>query len=193
VPKVWCRRIFCYLLIKYFSQELKIGVGSIIYLNVKKKGCIKMPVIKLLKISGIYILILFLIGANWPENLPVKIGADLEKTRDLRYQVPNMVGTDVVELQERLKELGFYLGEINGIYDQKVAQAVKEFQKDNGLAVDGIVRDHIWIRLADNYLPVNKNKKITPPQGEVRIVVDTFKLRLIVLNDNEPLKFFLLL
>ena len=47
-------------------------------------------------------------------------------------------GDDVVALQERLTELGYYNGLINGRYDSETQKAVKTFQKDNGLKADGI-------------------------------------------------------
>lgn len=133
---------------------------------------------------------LLLTGATWPNNLKNFMGADYEQTRDLWYQEPPMVGTDIVELQERLKELGFYIGKNDGIYDREVERAVKEFQIDNGLAPDGVVKEHIWIRLADKEIVVNTKEKLKRPQGEVKIIIDTFKLKLIVLNDNEPYKVF---
>jgi len=37
---------------------------------------------------------------------------------------------------------------------------------------------------------VAKNKEPAPPQGEVTIIVDTFKLKLLLLNNNEPYKTF---
>ena len=45
-------------------------------------------------------------------------------------------GDNVVRLQERLAELGYYAGRINGKYDTETQKAVKRFQKDNGLGVD---------------------------------------------------------
>lgn len=40
-------------------------------------------------------------------------------------------------LQERLYDLGYYTGQIHGIYDDTVAEAVRQFQTTNGLTVDG--------------------------------------------------------
>lgn len=131
-----------------------------------------------------------LTGSSWPNNLASFQGADYERTRKLWLQDPPMVGTDVVELQERLKELGFYQGVIDGIYDFEVEKAVRDFQIDNGLNPDGIVQDYLWIRLADKEISADSEEKPKAPQGEVKIIVDTFKLRLIVLDDNEPFKVF---
>ncbi len=43
------------------------------------------------------------------------------------------------KVQQKLKELGYYYGEIDGILGTKSVQAIKNFQKDYGLTVDGIV------------------------------------------------------
>lgn len=47
--------------------------------------------------------------------------------------------THMVEIQTRLKELGYYNGEINGNYDDLTVVAIKEFQADNGIYVSGAV------------------------------------------------------
>ena len=46
-------------------------------------------------------------------------------------------GADVYMLQMRLTELGYYHGSITGGYYGGTIQAVKDFQKDHGLTVDG--------------------------------------------------------
>ncbi len=51
---------------------------------------------------------------------------------------------EVKELQAFLKEKGFYQGEPTGSFDADTAKAVRAFQKDNGLKVDGIVGQQTW-------------------------------------------------
>lgn len=48
-------------------------------------------------------------------------------------------GSSVRELQTRLKRWGYYTGSIDGIYGSGTQEAVKRFQRKNGLSVDGIV------------------------------------------------------
>ena len=43
------------------------------------------------------------------------------------------------KVQQKLKDLGYYSGEVDGILGTKSIQAIKNFQKDYGLTVDGIV------------------------------------------------------
>lgn len=42
-------------------------------------------------------------------------------------------------IQQRLKELGYYKGSVDGVYGQGTRSAVIAFQKANGLSADGIV------------------------------------------------------
>lgn len=51
-------------------------------------------------------------------------------------------GTDVKEIQQRLKELKYFSGSITGEFGEKTEAAVKAFQKRNGLTVDGNVGEH---------------------------------------------------
>ena len=49
----------------------------------------------------------------------------------------NDKGESVARLQERLQELGYFSGSISGKYDSVTAQALKQFEKANGLKNDG--------------------------------------------------------
>ncbi len=54
------------------------------------------------------------------------------------------VGDDVRRLQERLRELGFYSGRIDGVFGGATLSAVKNFQAKRALKVDGIVGEETW-------------------------------------------------
>ena len=47
-------------------------------------------------------------------------------------------GDEVVAVQTKLRELGYYKGNIDGIYGSGTKSAVTNFQKANGLSADGI-------------------------------------------------------
>ncbi len=47
-------------------------------------------------------------------------------------------GDEVRTIQTKLKRWGYYTGNIDGIYGNKTVEAVKYFQRKNGLTVDGI-------------------------------------------------------
>lgn len=47
-------------------------------------------------------------------------------------------GTEVKQIQTKLKSWGYYDGDVDGVYGSKTFEAVKSFQRKNGLTVDGI-------------------------------------------------------
>ena len=47
-------------------------------------------------------------------------------------------GDEVKQIQQKLKEWGYYKGNVDGVYGSQTQQAVKNFQKANGLTADGI-------------------------------------------------------
>ncbi|MCM8778827.1 MAG: peptidoglycan-binding protein [Candidatus Omnitrophica bacterium] len=50
-------------------------------------------------------------------------------------------------IQSALKRAGFYTGEIDGKLGPKTREAIKKFQRDKGLKVDGIVGKTTWREL----------------------------------------------
>lgn len=48
------------------------------------------------------------------------------------------VGNEVTQIQNKLKEGGYYEGNIDGIFGTATKHSVESFQRDNGLKVDGI-------------------------------------------------------
>jgi hypothetical protein len=68
--------------------------------------------------------------------------------RNLHVVSPPMTGPDVLEVQSRLKKLGYAPGPLDGIYGVATASAVREFQADHKLEVDGVVGPHTRAALA---------------------------------------------
>ena len=56
----------------------------------------------------------------------------------LAYSAYGSRGEEVREIQARLAALGYYNGSIDGIYGVQTKNAVKRFQQDRNLTVDGI-------------------------------------------------------
>lgn len=72
-----------------------------------------------------------------PVNTPVKIiGARVRFYRTLRYTT---AGPDVVSLQLRLQQLGFYGGRADGLFGKSTEDAVKAFQSERGIDQTGTV------------------------------------------------------
>ncbi|MBU8906763.1 peptidoglycan recognition protein family protein [Desertibacillus haloalkaliphilus] len=86
---------------------------------------------------------------NFRRELAERAGEDISGS----YRSPNYVagvrqrnylsrgdqGDDVLALQERLNELGFKPGPIDGIFGPQTYDAVQRFQRSAGIGVDGIV------------------------------------------------------
>lgn len=47
-------------------------------------------------------------------------------------------GDEVKQIQTKLRDWGYYKGNVDGIYGSQTYEAVKSFQRNNGLTVDGI-------------------------------------------------------
>ncbi|HWS44272.1 MAG TPA: L,D-transpeptidase family protein [Acidimicrobiia bacterium] len=58
---------------------------------------------------------------------------------DVALVAPGAQGPGVVDLQQRLAAMGYWLPSINGVFDADTEQAVWAFQKANGLARTGII------------------------------------------------------
>jgi N-acetylmuramoyl-L-alanine amidase len=58
-------------------------------------------------------------------------------------------GDDVIELQARLQFIGYYKGNIDGVFGWETYWAVRNFQHDFGLDVDGYVGDQVKQKLEE--------------------------------------------
>jgi N-acetylmuramoyl-L-alanine amidase len=58
------------------------------------------------------------------------------------------VGDDVLELQSRLQYLGFYNGKIDGVFGWGTYWALRNFQYEFGLKVDGLAGEETKVKLA---------------------------------------------
>lgn len=56
-------------------------------------------------------------------------------------------GADVTYLQQRLTDKGYDVGSIDGVFGSKTLEAVKAFQAENNLTVDGVVGAKTWAAL----------------------------------------------
>lgn len=72
-----------------------------------------------------------------PIGTMVKVTGRVQTSRILRIGVT--YGADVVEAQQMLQVLGYYKGDLDGLYGPATAAAVRSFQADKDLVVDGIV------------------------------------------------------
>jgi hypothetical protein len=59
-------------------------------------------------------------------------------------------GPEVRRIQDRFQELGHYRGPLDGIYGGGTESAVRAFQRDEEILVDGVVGPQTWDRLFDD-------------------------------------------
>lgn len=68
----------------------------------------------------------------------------------------------MTRLQMNLKFLGLYSGQIDGIKGTQTINAIKEFQKDNNLKVDGIAGQKTIDSLRNQIIDIQKQLGVTP-------------------------------
>lgn len=77
-------------------------------------------------------------------------------------------GSAVKELQEKLNSLGYSCGTVDGDYGAKTANAVREFQRKNGLSVDGIAGPKTLEAI---------DKKITSSGTKIKVTANLLNVR----------------
>ena len=65
----------------------------------------------------------------------------------------SMKGASLKNIQIALANAGYYNGKIDGKIGSKSREAIKDFQRDNGLKADGIVGANTWDKLRE-YLDI---------------------------------------
>ncbi len=96
---------------------------------------------KAVLILSILIIATFAAGTFYiNENIySVQAKEHAELQPDVRILYWGSEGEDVREVQSRLSEWGYYVGDVDGIYGPATYRAVRRFQRENGLDEDGIV------------------------------------------------------
>ncbi len=120
----------------------KYGIHGTIYPNSigwsSSKGCIRMynkDVAELYKIV--------------PHGTPVIIadGPYGDFGNGFRHLKPGMFGADVMRIQKRLAELGYFSGYANGMYQSSLISAANKFQKANGIMQTNIITPQMQEKL----------------------------------------------
>lgn len=139
------------------------------------------------RITSLLLLLCFFAGPARPawgaaSLLPHHYGCTAEN-ENYYLTDPPMVSYEIYELEERLLELGYPPGDVDGRFDQATDQAVRSFQRDHGLEVNGVVNRRFWQTLA-----LGTDKTVTsrtpPPEGPVKIVIDLDRRTLTVYSQG---------
>jgi hypothetical protein len=97
-------------------------------------------------------------------------------TRALKYELPMVRGNDVLELQLALRQQGKYRsGQPDGLFGTVTESAVREFQREKGLTVDGWVGEETWNALFAASAPIDAIVKADPVFEKIKLVLDELK------------------
>ncbi len=90
----------------------------------------------------IFILVIFALAMT-SQTVPIDAGKPTLKK--------GMSGSDVGLVQKKLKDWGYYNGNIDNVFGEKTYNAVIKFQKKNGLKADGVVGRETWAAIGYGY------------------------------------------
>lgn len=65
--------------------------------------------------------------------------------------------SEITTLQQRLQSLGYEVDGVDGTYGTKTEQAVRAFQRDRGLEVDGVIGSQTYRALMSRDMPVSRS------------------------------------
>ncbi len=68
-------------------------------------------------------------------------------TQGAIYRTPTGFELPAMAIQQALKKAGYYQGGLDGKIGSKTKQALRSFQKDNGLEPDGVCGRQTWAKL----------------------------------------------
>ncbi len=88
-------------------------------------------------------MLLMVFSAVLSAGLPAGAAEAVVFTRELKE---GDTGEDVLALQQRLQDLGYFYGSVNGVFGPDTAGALTVFQRDNGLLASGML-DEITFRV----------------------------------------------
>ena len=126
---------------------------------------------------------------NHPQTPPQQsTRSSLEERQNIPPPVDREITyTDILEVQGYLKNLGYYRGSIDGDCGPQTIKAIKEFQKNNGLYVDGKITtvfiQRVKVAQQNSHLPLSNN---TPPQVDITSLAQQMKQGAERLNKQAP-------
>ena len=81
-------------------------------------------------------------------GLPAIAPVDLSAASQPKPAAPSSIKPSAKEIQQALKNAGFYQGQVDGKMGPLTREAIRQFQRVHGLSVDGIVGKKTWAQLA---------------------------------------------
>lgn len=77
-------------------------------------------------------------------------------------------GQEVLDIQKRLAELQYTIGDIDGKFGPATETAVKQFQTDKSLEVDGIIGNDTYQALMQKEMPPNRSGRSASVRNVIR-------------------------
>ncbi|MCX8132281.1 MAG: L,D-transpeptidase family protein [Clostridia bacterium] len=109
------------------------------------KGCIRM---KNKDVAELYKMV--------PHGTTVTIS---HTNRVFRVLKSGDIGSDVLEVQKNLKELGYFHGYPNGVFGSSLSNSIRKFQKDNKIRVNGKVTNQTYSLILEKQKQRSEQKK----------------------------------
>lgn len=114
-------------------------------------------------------------------------------SRALSYRFPLVRGEDVLAAQRRLRDLGYAVGQIDGMFGDRTEAAMRAFQEAGGLKADGIVGPLTWSALFEATASDAAFEKVNAVLAELRqphayrdSVAWSLALKGILIDGREP-------
>ncbi len=81
-------------------------------------------------------------------------------------------GEEVIRVQQRLSQWGYYKGPVDGVYGYETFRAVQNFQRNNGLPIDGVTgkatRDALGLSMPD--APPDVSRGVATDRGDLTLL-----------------------
>jgi peptidoglycan hydrolase-like protein with peptidoglycan-binding domain len=125
-----------------------------------------------------------------PDSVPVvetvQTSSPIVKTQITRTLTKGMAGDDVADLQERLSELGFWPGPVDGYYGDETRKSVWAYEKlvleVQSSAPSGQVTPGMWDDMQESFVIQPRRPNATPNHTEIYLPEQV----LAVFEDNKP-------
>lgn len=92
-------------------------------------------------------------------------GASQAKTNISVKSRDGMYSGRMKDIQQALKNAGYYSGKVDGIKGKGTRRAIKDFQKSNGLKADGVVGSKTWDLLRVHLSGASVNEALSDDEG----------------------------
>ena len=85
-------------------------------------------------------------------------------------------GTDVGQLQQKLKDFGYEPGPVDNIFGYLTQEALEFFQRDYRLRIDGIAGEEVFALLKQDNLPVTRRVHLVQPGETLQDIADQYQV-----------------